>query len=110
MGYGIPNFQCTEQLLHVVDTPLPFTSANWLIPMPNPFSGEVRIAVSPDSDNNVDFQLMDVTGKTILSFSRYLFKGNNTPITLSLAGLPSGIYMLKAVSPTQQKVVRLEKM
>lgn len=110
MGYGVPNFQCTEQLLHVVDTPPPFTSANWLITMPNPFSGEVRIAVSPDSDNNVDFQLMDVTGKTILSFSRYLFKGNNTPITLSLAGLPCGIYLLKAVSPTQQKVVRLEKM
>ncbi len=109
IGYGVPNFQCTQQLLHVVDTPPPFTTANWLIPMPNPFNGEVRIAVSPDSDNNVDFQLMDVTGKTILSFSRYLFKGNNTPITLSLTWLPGGIYMLKAVSPTQQKVVRLEK-
>ncbi len=110
IGYGVPNFQCTEQLLNVVDTPPPFTSANWLIPMPNPFSGEVRIAVSPDSDNNVDFQLMDVTGKSVISFSRYLFKGNNTPITLSLTGLPCGIYLLKAVSPTQQKVVRLEKM
>lgn len=110
MGYGVPNFQCTEQLLNVVDTPPPFTPANWLIPMPNPFNGEVHLAISPDSDNNVDFQLMDVTGKVIISFSRYLFKGQNTPIILSLAWLPEGIYMLKAVSPTQQKVLRLEKM
>ncbi|MCD6011980.1 MAG: C-terminal target protein [Flavipsychrobacter sp.] len=109
IGYGVPNFQCTQQLLHVTDTPPPFTPTNWVIAAPNPSSGEIKIAVSPNSDNFVEFRLMDVTGKTVLSFSKNLFKGYNTPIVLSLQELPAGIYILKVVSPTQQKVIRLEK-
>lgn len=110
IGYGVPDFQCTEQLLNVADTPPPFTQSNWVIASPNPSTREVNIAVAPDTDNLVEFRLMDMTGKTISSFSKYLFKGYNSPVVLSLQELPAGIYILKVVSPTREKTIRLEKL
>ena len=109
IGYGIPNFECTSQLLNVRDTPPPFTPANWVIATPNPFAGQVTLAVSPNSSGNVDFQLMDMAGKEIFSARYYLDKGYNTPFSIYIPELPVGIYVLKAISATQHEVLKLEK-
>lgn len=109
IGYGIPDFHCTEHFLNVPDTPPPFTSANWIIPMPNPFTSELKLALSPESDNEFDFRIVDVTGKTVVSFSHFFYKGYNLPYTISLQALPTGIYILRANSPTQHKTIKLEK-
>ncbi len=109
IGYGIPNFHCAEQVLGIKTTPPPFTASNWIIASPNPFNGEITLSVYPDSDNNISFKLIDMTGKTFASNTAYFYKGYNSSVTLSVPGLPSGIYILKAVSPTQQKVIKLEK-
>jgi serine protease AprX len=109
IGYGIPNFECTFQSLNVKDTPPPFSSANWVIAMPNPFTDVPVIAVSPNTSGNVDFRLSDISGKIITSFQLFLKTGYNTPISVPVAGLPAGVYILKAVSATQQQVLRLVK-
>ena len=109
IGYGVPNFQCTEQLLNVKDTPAPFTPAKWVIATPNPFGNELKLAVSPNESELVAFCLMDMAGKKILSFQRYLYGGYNLPFTVPIPELPAGIYMLRAVCATQQQVVKLEK-
>ncbi|MCW3120956.1 MAG: peptidase and in kexin sedolisin [Flavipsychrobacter sp.] len=108
-GYGIPNFQCTEQVLSVLDTPPVFTGNNWMTVTPNPFSNTLTITASPAADQYVDFQMIDMTGKTLTTLHRYLYKGYNHSFDLSLPLLPAGTYILKAVSATQQNIIKLEK-
>jgi len=109
IGYGIPDFECTNYALNVKDTPPPFTPAKWVIAAPNPFNNEIKIFVSPNTSQNVNFCLMDMTGKKIASLETYLYTGYNTPITISVPGLPDGVYILQAVSSTQQEVIKLVK-
>ncbi len=109
LGYGIPDFECTEQALNVNDTPPPFTPGNWLIALPNPFNSELSLAASPDADEYVTFTLYDIAGKQVTSTAQYLYIGYNAPVVFPTEYLPAGIYILKAVSPTQQKVIMLEK-
>ena len=111
IGYGVPNFQCaTNVLLYVKGTPPEFTASQWVIASPDPFVNELRLAVSPDTDGFVDLSLIDITGKTITTLRRQFYKGFNAPVSLSLPWLPSGVYILKAVSATKQQVIRLEKL
>jgi len=110
LGYGVPDFQCTQGILDVAVTPPPFTSANWIIVAPNPFMNELNIAASPAANEQVDFVLLDMAGRTVSSFSRFLYKGYNKPFTASIPELPSGMYILKAVSATQQHITKLEKL
>lgn len=109
LGYGVANFDCTQLVLKTNEPKPPFTPANWVIATPNPFTSELILSVSPDTNQDVNFELCDMTGKTIISFTRSLNKGNNTPITISMPWLSAGIYILKAVSATQQQTVRIQK-
>jgi len=110
LGYGIPDFECTEQALNVRDTPPPVSSTNWLVAAPNPFNTELRISVDPDVDGEVTFTLIDVAGRQVTTNTQYLYQGYNTPVIIPSADMPAGIYILKANSTTQQKVVKLEKL
>ena len=109
IGYGVPNFQCTEQVLNINDTPSPFSKAIWVVPSPNPFYDELKLFVSPNGDQKVDFTMFDMTGKKVYAFEKFLYKGFNFPMTLPTQNLPAGIYILKAVSPTQQQTLKVEK-
>ena len=109
LGYGIPDFACTETLLNVKEVAPPFSLSNWFIATPNPFSQELKLFVEPNTGGNIDFTLIDIAGRTVASLSYYFYKGYNAPVTLSVPYLPSGIYILKAVSSTQQQVIKVEK-
>ncbi|MFI5195975.1 MAG: S8 family peptidase [Chitinophagales bacterium] len=109
LGYGIPDFECAQLALDVTDTPPPFSASNWVIPTPNPFGSDLKLCVSPNAGQYVGFTLMDMTGKIVFSFNIYLYKGYNTPINIPTPALPSGIYILRVISPTQQQVIKLEK-
>ena len=109
IGYGIPNFQCTEQILSVPGTPLPFAAVNWIIASPIPFNDQLKLSVNPDTDGNIDFMIADMSGRSLLSFSHYYSKGLSSNESLSLNYLPSGIYLLRAVSGTRQQVIKLVK-
>ncbi len=109
IGYGVPDFSCTQQALSVKSTPSPFTSANWVIADPNPFGADLRLSVSPLQDGNVDFYLTDIAGKKVFSSQVYFYKGYNAPYTISMPDLIPGIYLLKVVSSSQQQVIKLIK-
>ncbi len=109
LGYGIPDFGCAQLALDIHDVRRPSSLSDWVTATPNPFGNELQLNVSPNADQYVDFTLLDMTGKIISSLNIYLYKGYNTSVDLSIPSLPNGIYILRAVSPTQQQVVKLEK-
>ncbi len=109
LGYGIPNFQCTSQVLNVRDTPPPFTAEKWLFATPNPFTSQLILSASPNASSDVDFQLIDMSGRLVWSAQYFLYKGYNNTLTISLSDLPGGLYILKAISATQHQVLKLEK-
>ena len=109
IGYGIPNFECTAQLLNVRDTPSPFTASDWVIATPNPFYHQLTLSVSPAAPGDVDFRLTDMAGKEIFSVHYTLNKGKNNPISIPVPELPAGLYMLKATAATQRQVLKLLK-
>jgi len=109
LGYGIPNFQCAQLTLDVTDTPPPFAPGNWVIATPNPFSSDLKLSVSPNADQFVDFILLDMAGSTVASLHTYMYRGYNTPISMIMPELPVGLYILRVVAPTQQQVLKLEK-
>ena len=107
IGYGVPNFECTNQLLSVLDTPSPFTPSNWVIATPNPFYDKLMLDVKPNVAGDVAFRLTDMAGREIYTIHYTLNKGHNAPVSISVPELPAGIYILKVVSATQQKVLKL---
>ncbi len=110
LGYGVANFICTEQILNVKDTPLPFTAANWVVATPNPFGSDLKIAANPADDGFVDFQLIDMQGRKVFSMHEYMYKGYNSPVYVTLPQLPAGIYTLRASAATRQQIIRLVKL
>ena len=108
-GYGIANFECTAEALNIPDTPSPLTASNWVIATPNPFNSQLTLSVTPNTSGNVDFRLMDMAGREVFSIQYFLDKGYNPPISIAVSGLPTGIYILKAISSTQQQVLKLNK-
>jgi serine protease AprX len=108
LGYGVPDFQCTDNVVGIKNLPLAGT-ANWVAAVPNPFSNEIILSVTPDAQQTVDFHLTDMTGREVATLHAYLRKGYNAPVSFSIPQLPAGVYMLKAVSPTQTQVLKLEK-
>ncbi len=109
IGFGVPNFECTAQLLNVRDTPTPFAPGKWVIATPNPFTDELTLSVSPNASGNIDFRLMDMAGRQVFSEQYYLLKGYNSPFAIPVPELPAGVYMLKANSGTQQQVLKVVK-
>ncbi len=110
IGYGIADFNCSRQmLLSITDTPNPFAPASWVAAAPSPFHSDLNLIVSPDTEQSVEFSLTDITGKTVATANGKFHKGFNAPFSIALPGLPAGIYVLKAVSPTQQQVLKLVK-
>jgi len=110
IGYGVPDFQCTEQALDVKPAPSPFSAAIWVVATPNPFTNDIKLSVSPGQDGYVNFHIIDMAGKEISFQQMFFYKGYNGPVTLPLQNLPAGIYVLKAVSSTQQQTLKLEKL
>ena len=109
-GYGIPDFGCSRSmLLNVSDAPQVFSPSRWVSAAPNPFADDLSLIVSPYDEQMVSFSITDMTGKIVLIRTAQFSRGYNSPFTISLAGLPAGVYILKATSATEQQVLKLVK-
>ncbi len=108
IGYGIPNFKCTAIDLDVIDTPIPQT-AELQVLVPNPVMENINIIITLQSPQEVFFRLTDLAGKEVMVFSSTFASGKNAAITYNVANLPGGIYFLKAVTSTQQQVLKVIK-
>lgn len=105
IGYGIPNFQCAASALNVIDTPIP-GSSELLTLMPNPTSNDIILTLSLAAAGTVDFRLIDITGRTVMSFSDHFQKGLNSPVAYNVRRLTTGMYMLKVSTGGQQQVIK----
>ncbi len=110
-GYGIPDFNCARQrLLEVPEHPDLFAPEGWVVATPNTFVGQkISLVVSADTEETVVFCLTDITGKVVANLTSYVYKGYNPVITMTVPDLPSGMYILKAVSGEHQQVLKLMK-
>ena len=96
-------------MLNVIDTPVPVAPASWVMATPSPFANKLNVSVYPDVAGNVSLNMTDMAGKEVMSLTKYQSKGFNAAITISLPELPMGVYILKAISAHQQKVMKLVK-
>lgn len=106
-GYGVPDFECTELLLGVPGPQIPANS--WIAVAPNPFSDNISVSVSPDTNEYIDIRLMDIMGRTLSTAHQYFSKGNNSLITFPVPDVPTGMYLLQAQSPSHHEIVKLVK-
>ncbi len=111
IGYGIPDFKKAFLSLSVNDTPvLPSTSPIWVIAETNPFVGNISLSVKLPGRGEVTFVLTDISGKTIVKSTQALYPGWNPRTTIPvLSSLAAGMYILHAISATQQQVLKLVK-
>ncbi len=110
-GYGVPNFCQALQLLDVKDTPKNPLGTDWIKVGPNPVADNaIVLHLYLTSYEAVSFHLYDIAGKEVLSSQMNLFTGYNSPVYLQTGNLPSGMYILKASTTTQQQVIKVEKL
>lgn len=107
LGYGVPDFECTDNVAGVKNVPArPFTQISV---RPNPFINDIVINVEGSEDQSIDFLVTDIAGKKITGLHAKVNKGSASAISIPANGLPAGIYILKATSPAMQQVLILEK-
>ncbi len=73
---------------------------------PNPAQDEVYVDVITQADNEVQVALFDAAGRLSLQRNQAISKGDNR-ITLNLAGLPDGLYMVQVQNGDQMTVKKL---
>jgi trimeric autotransporter adhesin len=77
--------------------------------IPNPVKDEAVLSITSVIDQKAKWQLIDKTGRTIMSQSFGLYKGSNN-ININLGNIASGIYLIK-ISGTQINVTqKMQKM
>jgi len=79
-----------------------------VIVSPNPFVSDLSVFVSVQSPQRVTISLTDMTGKVLRS-TTHSYSHGGAELKISAAGLPSGIYFLKAAGESfhlTQKVVK----
>jgi hypothetical protein len=76
---------------------------------PNPFNSDLNVRVDVSADGNVNMNLVDVTGKTLVSKNVPMTKGYNQTSLEGVSDLKTGIYFLTIEMNGQtfvQKVVK----
>ncbi len=64
---------------------------------PNPVSSQLNVAVSSPVRGTVTLQVVDMTGRILSQQVKAIAEGSNT-VSLNVAGLSNGSYILKVVN------------
>ena len=75
---------------------------------PNPVSNNLYVKVNLPSSGNVKIELMDITGKTLMSKTQRMEAGSNLSIE-NLGNLSSGVYFLSTEINGERQVQKLIK-
>ena len=108
LGYGVPDFVCTEQMVKVPQV-APVITTYAISVAPNPFTNEMTIAIASPSDGLVSVVIADIAGRTVYSGSIYCSKGPGNLASISLNGASPGLYFLRATTAAWQQVIKLIK-
>lgn len=75
---------------------------------PNPFNNEMNITLSLKQDQEVSYQIFDMTGKLMYDESADYVAGVQQ-LVISTEGWANGIYLLKAKGEKQERVQKIQK-
>lgn len=108
-GYGIPNFERAHQLASAQEllTTYPNTA---LVVYPNPFSDGERLSLTLADDEQpqpLTIRVTNLAGQSV--FQRSFATGENGSLSIQLADLQSGIYLLSVQSENRTRTLRLLK-
>lgn len=76
---------------------------------PNPVVNDATVDVNALIAEKANWELTDITGKTVLQKPLVLVKGDNT-FTINLGKLPAGMYYLKVTGNNIHESVKLQKL
>jgi hypothetical protein len=76
---------------------------------PNPVVNDATVDVNALVAEKANWELTDITGKTVLQKPLVLVKGDNT-FTINLGKLPAGMYYLKVTGNNIHESVKLQKL
>jgi trimeric autotransporter adhesin len=87
------------------------TTNNLITIFPNPVSGNDNLFIKINSltDSNVTLELLDITGKSIITKTQTVSPANNTITFDSVHQLQSGVYFLKAIINENVQVFKVFK-
>ncbi|MDR1458594.1 MAG: T9SS type A sorting domain-containing protein [Bacteroidales bacterium] len=105
-----------NQLYGTIDNPVVFTlgsEENTLKAYPNPFHSELTLTytLTEEETGTIDFNITDITGKTLVSFSQTHAKAGYYTLSLQdkMTVLSSGIYMISMTSSTGKQMIKVVK-
>lgn len=76
---------------------------------PNPAKEEASLSLSSATEQKINWQIIDYTGRELRSQDVTIRKGNNR-INLDLRNLPSGALLIKVVGPFVNSIQKLQKL
>jgi trimeric autotransporter adhesin len=75
---------------------------------PNPAKDRLNMTINISQTEKLQWQLLDHTGRVIKN-GAYNLSGGSTAVSIDLAGLSSGIYLMQLNGPTLQQVIKVIK-
>lgn len=75
----------------------------------NPFSSEIKIAITSGKEQPVQLQLLDIAGKIVVNRSGLCHHGTTDLLIDGLNALQSGVYLLKVATINETKNIKLVK-
>ena len=80
-----------------------------IVTYPNPFSDKLSIDINGANAGNASIQVMDISGRLIMSFDKTIVDGNQTLILDGLAPLSQGVYFVRVSASGLNHVTKLIK-
>jgi hypothetical protein len=80
-----------------------------IVTYPNPFSDKLSIAIKGVKAGNANIQVMDISGRLIMSFDRAIEDGSQTITLEGLSGLSQGVYFVRVDASGITEVVKMVK-
>ena len=80
-----------------------------IVTYPNPFSDKLSIEIKGAKAGNASIQVMDISGRLIMSFDKTILDGNQTLTLDGLAPLSQGVYFVRVSASGLNHVTKLIK-
>jgi serine protease AprX len=108
MGYGIPNFMCSDNTLTVGIIENSQRNST-CVAFPNPFSADFAVSVLPAKSGAIHLELTDARGVIVWQSSGFVMQGSSTLISVPASNVSTGVYFLKVTLPDVTPVLQLVK-
>ena len=95
---------CEVDIVSVQVADLPFNDVQI---SPLPFDQQINIAFSLNESQNIQFALLDQTGRTIRQLANETFTAGQQQVAYTISDLPAGMYFLELQGETQRAVYKV---